>query len=273
MNAYYQPDFPVTDEMPAVLRRPPRRGGGVVEALAAVTVLAIIGVGAFVLLRNNFENGTAASEPTTVPVPQATVSTGSTEVVELEPEPATLWKVVGVEGGLNVRNAPGTSTAIIGAFGASERNIVGTGERAEVNGAPWTQVELSGGVLGWVSSRFLAVDDGTAEPTPTPEPVSGTLTSTVCFQSRDATPFRTLRLNYFDRTNIQGDLRTDQGGQIMFETVTGTLEDGRARVVIQAVDSEESREQDWRFDPASLQLSDDESVRVVDCGALNNFFP
>ncbi|MGI9385532.1 MAG: caspase family protein [Methyloligellaceae bacterium] len=69
---------------------------------------------------------------------------------------STAYRVIGVEARdvLNVRSAPGTEAAIVGALPPNAADIVKTGRNARLGSQIWTEIRY-GNVKGWVNARFL----------------------------------------------------------------------------------------------------------------------
>ncbi len=91
----------------------------------------------------------------------ASLSLPALATEELTPEPARLYRVIGVAGGdvLNVRAQPDPSAGIVGTLEPEAGEVAVAGTRLEVNGSVWWQVAVGDG-LGWVNARYLTpVDD------------------------------------------------------------------------------------------------------------------
>lgn len=98
------------------------------------------------------------------------------EVIYLSDDAPGVYRVTGLDGGdrLNVRTGPGVHEESFATLAPDATDIATTGKRAEVAGGLWRQIELPGGVLGWVSGSFVEL-----QPAPAPTP-------TACRPSGDA---------------------------------------------------------------------------------------
>jgi uncharacterized membrane protein len=83
------------------------------------------------------------------------------------PEPAVAYRVVNVASAdvLQVRSQPEPSAPNVGHLAANATGIILTGIKQSVGQASWWQivVDAEAGRAGWVNSRFLAMNDPTAE--------------------------------------------------------------------------------------------------------------
>ena len=82
------------------------------------------------------------------------------------PPSQSTWMVVGVEFDdvLNIRAAPGATSAVIGELAPTEAGVTSTGEAVAVKGSTWWEIE-SGRTCGWVNARFLAAQGSTTDIT------------------------------------------------------------------------------------------------------------
>ena len=112
---------------------------------------------------------TAPQKPdTTTSTTRAPTQTTTDSTTELVPGPpsASTWMVVGVtfDDVLNIRAAPGATSAVIGDLAPTEAGVTSTGEAVAVKGSTWWEIE-SAGTCGWVNARFLAAQGSTTDIT------------------------------------------------------------------------------------------------------------
>lgn len=112
---------------------------------------------------------TAPQKPdTTTSTTQAHTQTTTDSTPELAPGPPSesTWMVVGVTSDdvLNIRAAPGATSAVIGELAPTESGVTSTGEAVAVKGSTWWEIE-SGRTRGWVNARFLAAQGSTTDIT------------------------------------------------------------------------------------------------------------
>lgn len=90
------------------------------------------------------------------------------EVITLPDDQPAVYQVTSLEGSerLNVRKGPGTHEAVVTTLAADAKDIKSTGNRAEVSGSLWREIELADGKVGWVNATFLKLQP----PTPTEPP-------------------------------------------------------------------------------------------------------
>ena len=267
--------FPITDEMPAVV--PPGRGPGrssrvLLGILAAVLIAGIVGIAAILVIDNQRSDETAETPAApTVPVLDEAPTPSTPELLE-DDEPG-YWQVVDVPDGLNVRSGPGVENDVIGALRLGDRHIFATGERATVGGGQWRQIVFGDDdTSGWVSARFLAPDTAPGEAVTEPTPAATGSTSVVCFAGSEA-PRMVARLTFTNRTEISGVLRTIGEQGPADQRVTGTLVDGQAEVSLTPQGSNQATTQTWTFNPATVDIGNGRSLRVVDCGAIADQLP
>lgn len=270
--------FPITEELPVVGPGRGRGGPGGRGFLIIAAVLlmgAMIAIAAVLIVGNRQSNQAATGDgaianPTPVFEPEDVAAPTPIELEDIEPG---YWQVTGVADGLNVRAGPGTDNDIVGALRAGDRHIFGTGERATVNGAEWTQIAFGDSdTVGWVSSRFLATDTPPDPNAPTPTPVPSTSFSVVCFES-DSQPARVARLEFANRTDITGVIRTIEGDVATDQTVTGTLSDGRALMTLSNPATGTASQGTWTFSPANVALANGTRLSVVNCTAVEGLLP
>lgn len=271
--------YPITEEIPAV--GPGGRGPSgalFLKLVGALLVLGIAATAAILVINNQRSNNSTTGESDGVESPTATPEADDNPaptVVQLDDAAPGFWQVTGVPDGLNVRSGPGVENDIVGSLSAGDRHIFGTGERATVNGAEWTQITFgTNDATGWVSSRFLATDTAPDPnvPQPTSTASSSASTSVVCFESQRA-PTRIARLEFTDRTTISGLIRTFDGQTAIDRNVTGTLANGQADVTLTNVSSNEVARQNWVFSPASVDLGNGTVLLVVDCSTVAGQLP
>lgn len=267
--------FPITEELPAVS---PRGGGPrgrlFLWLVGAVLIIGIAATAAILIIDNQRSTQVASgdAEPTATPPPNDNDQTPAPTVTELENGEPGYVQVVGVDEGLNVRSGPGTDNAIVGSLAAGSRHVFATGERANVNGAEWTQVRLgTDNRVGWVSARFLAADTEPSDDDPTPTPVptaepSGS-TSVVCFFN-DGSTTQVARLVFTNRTEISGVLRSIGAESTIDQAVAGTLDNGEADVTLTNTESNARARQTWTFNPASVDVGNSRSLAVVSCDTV-----
>lgn len=299
-SPFAAPPLPITDELPAVLKPPPKPAGPggpgpsrwLSKLLVLLIVVGAIALAAIMIGSNNDELATANDADITVvatvvettaddanPIP--TIGSAST-AEPLALEAPGWWQVVNVEQGLNVRAEPGTGGAPVGSLSAGTRGVYATGERASVNGSEWKQIRV-GDTLGWVSANFLSPDDGPAaanepaaiEGTIAAEPEPSTTTSS-CYQGLDELFMRTVQIDV-DGDIFEGLIRIDRSGEpAVYETVAGPMPPGRAGKVDTAIintATNRQRLEEWRFGPSSLTLAQDFGVNAVDCQAVEALLP
>jgi len=264
--------YPITDEMPAI-------GGPAdrlfLKILAGLLVAALAATAAILIINSQRSDSVSTSNVDATETSTATVAdpVAPPTPTELDDEAPGYWQVVGVPDGLNVRSGPGTTSDVVGALIAGDRHIFGTGERSNVNGAEWRQIQLDDGQLGWVSARFLAADTAPDEdaPPPTPVPASGSQT-TVCFQDQ-SNPNRIARLQIVGGTDLTGIVRTITAQSATDRTVVGTLRNGQAEVTLTNTSDNTAQSATWSFTPARVDLSDGSSLAVIDCNAVAGRLP
>lgn len=275
--------FPITDELPAVGGGPAGpRSRFFLKLLAVLLVAAIAAVAAILVIDNQRSDqvATGDADPTPTAAPDAPGQTpGPTAGTEFERGEPGFWRVIDVAEGLNVRSGPGTGNDVIGVLAADSRHILGTGQTATADGGEWTEVRFDAADrVGWVSSRFLGADSAPSEdepdepeepeeptPEPTPEP-SGSV-SVVCFRS-DGEPLRIARIEFTDRTEITGRLRSIGAESTTDQTLSGTLDNGRAEITLTDVDSNARSRQTWTFNPANVDLGGGRTLDVVGCDGI-----
>ncbi len=269
--------FPITEELPAV---GPRGGGPTgrffLKLVGALLIVGIAATAAILIIdsqrSNEVATGEPEAEPTVAPEPDAlqpTPAPGSS-VTELEAGDAGFWRVVGVDGGLNVRSGPGTENDVVGSLPAGSRHVFATGERSSVNGGEWKQIRFgTDDQVGWVSAGFLSADTPPSEdePTPTATPAETGSTSIVCFRG-DGSPGRIARLVFTNRTEISGVIRSIGEESTTDQTVEGTLDSGRAEVTLTDTASNARARQTWTFNPANVEVGNGRSLAVVSCDTI-----
>ncbi len=277
--------YPITEEIPAV---PPRGGGGrgssgpsgplFLKLVGGLLGVGLVAIATLLVYNSRRPNNGASTAPNVVenptPVFAPSVNPAPT-VTELEDGNPGFWQVVGVPDGLNIRSGPGVDNDIVGSLSVGDRHVFGTGERATVNGATWTQITFGANdVTGWVSSQFLATDTppDPSAPEPTVTPATGQSTSIVCFRSQRA-PSGTARLQFTNRTQISGLIRTIDGQTVIDQNVAGTLANGQAQVTLTNVASNEVIRQNWVFSPASVDLGTGTMLSVVNCSTVAGQLP
>lgn len=267
--------FPITEELPAV-----GGGGGgptgrfLLKVLAVLLVAAIAAIAAILVIDNQRSDQVTTggdTEPTpTAAADDPTQTPAPTVVVEFERGDPGYWRVVDVAEGLNVRSGPGTTNDVIGVLTADSRHVLGTGQTASVDGSRWTEVRFDAADrVGWVSARFLEADTPPGEDEPTPEPTeapSGSV-SVVCFRN-DGDPLLLARLEFTNRTQITGLVRTTGDGVTAEQTVEGTLDNGRADMTLTDLATNARARQTWTFNPANVEFGNGRTLDVVDCAAI-----
>lgn len=256
------PAFPITEELPAVGGRGPRRSRRFfLKLTTALLIAAILAIAGVLIIDGQRTDQALPAEQGAEATPEPTTGTTgpAPTAVALEADEPGYWQVVGVPDGLNVRSGPGTHNQIVGALAAGQRHILATGERATVNGSEWKQLAIDNGV-GWVSARFLAIDTPPTDETPTPIVAA----TTVCFRG-EGTPTRVARLVFTYRTRLTGTVRTIDSRTSTDHSVEGTLSDGQAAVTLTNTTSARTIRQTWTFNPASVDLGDGTSLLVVGC--------
>ena len=263
--------FPITDEMPAVVvggRKPGRFLAalllGLLLAAAAVLVAAVV-------LDNRAESSNPAPVATPAPDGQPTaVFVAPTVGPAVEAEPG-FWQVVGVPDGLNVRSGPGTENDVIGALPAGTRHVFSSGERANANGLTWQSITFGAAdTPGWVAAQFLSADvapDPNSPPTPVPTATLPSGTSVVCFQ--DATDrSRIARVVFTNRTQITGFVESNDGQRATRASIEGELSNGTADVAVTDQSTGATSIQSWTFNPANVVTSNGIALSVVACSSL-----
>lgn len=179
---------------------------------------------------------------------------------------AGYWQVAGVPERLNVRAGPGTNNAVVGSLANAQRHILATGQRADVNGSAWVEVEYDEtGATGWVSGRFLQPDAVPADDVGTTSQ-SSSGSSRVCFSSSSEPP-QVARIDFSDHIDISGVRVTSSSTTTVTEQVSGTLDDGQA--VVTLVDaSGQAVTETWTFGPASIRSSGAPQLAVVECATI-----
>lgn len=88
------------------------------------------------------------------------------QVTTLADDQPNTYQVTGLSGDqrLNVRKGPGVHEAAVTTLAADAKDIRSTGNRAEVLGAIWREIEYADGKKGWVSAAFLEVQPPPAVP-------------------------------------------------------------------------------------------------------------
>jgi len=104
------------------------------------------------------ESANAAGNTLSEPTPTAAVIAIPTET-PASPTAAQLYAVVYLEEGevLNVRSGAGVTNDIVDSLPANARDLQITGKQQDVDGVNWMEIQLSDGVVGWVSGRFLTL--------------------------------------------------------------------------------------------------------------------
>lgn len=80
------------------------------------------------------------------------------------PEPDWRYRVVDVAGDdvLNIRDFPGTQSAIVGELAPDADDVIVAGTRVALDGSVWWQVVTADG-LGWVNARHLEAVEGSQD--------------------------------------------------------------------------------------------------------------
>lgn len=270
--------YPITEEIPAIgLGGRGPSGQLFLKLVGGLLLLGLLAIAAILVINNQRSDNSASRDPDVVESPTPAFEPPedpAPTAVQLDDVAPGFWQVVGVPDGLNIRSGPGVNNDIVGSLSAGDRHIFGTGERATVNGAEWTQVTFGDNdATGWVSSQFLATDtapDPNA-PEPTVAPPVNPSTSVVCFESQRA-PTRIARLQFTDGTTISGLIRTIDGQVAIDQNVAGTLANGQAQVTLTNA-SDQAVRQSWIFSPASVDLGTGTVLLVVDCSTVAGQLP
>lgn len=130
------------------------------RALIAATAVTLGAVG--VALAATDDTDTASAQLATAAsaqLEQRPTTTSARKAVSYGEELPANWAVVGVAPGdvLEVRQAPGTSAAIVATLAADLEGIESTGRTAVVDGTTWREIQVPGATTGWAAAVHLDI--------------------------------------------------------------------------------------------------------------------
>ena len=110
-------------------------------------------------------------------------------------------------------------------------------------------------------------DEPTPTAAPTATPAQTGSTSIVCFRGYDS-PMRIARIVFTNRTEISGVIRSIGEESTTDQRVEGTLDNGRAELILTDTASNARARQTWTFNPANVEVGNGRSLAVVSCDTI-----